>query len=215
VEQTGREFDPSRILAARERTWEAVHAIAGRIHPGMAEEEARELADEVLAQLGSSKKWHKSWVRFGPNTLLPYGEPSRPGVVLGEDDLFFVDIGPVWDGYEGDCGATFVVGEDPEMRRCAEDGREIHALVAARWSEEGVSGAALYDYAAECAAARGWRLSLNEANGHRLSDFPHALYYKGPVAGLGFSPSPFRWVLEIQLQHPERPFGSFHEDLLV
>ena len=39
---------------------------------------------------------------------------------LAEDDIFFVDRGVVWDGHEGDAGATFTDGNDAEMKACAD-----------------------------------------------------------------------------------------------
>ncbi len=35
------------------------------------------------------------WVRFGANTLKTFSTPSEPNTVLAED-IFFIDIGPVW-----------------------------------------------------------------------------------------------------------------------
>lgn len=215
VERTGKGFEPRAMELARQKTWHAVETIASRIRPGMREEEGQALANAVIQELGAEKRWHRSWVRFGVNTLKPYGVPSEPGVVLGDDDIFFVDIGPVWNGHEGDAGRTYVTGHDDDMRRCAEDGRAIHALVKRRWETEGATGSALYEYAGACARERGWELNLFEANGHRLSDFPHALYFKGGISDVDFRPTPGLWVLEIQIRHPKRPFGSFHEDLLV
>ena len=44
---------------------------------------------------------------------------SEPGVVLGEHDIFFLDIGPVYGGTEGDAGDTFVFGDDAEHHKAA------------------------------------------------------------------------------------------------
>jgi hypothetical protein len=100
------------------------------------------------------------------------------------------------------------------MLRIARDVRCIFDDVAARWRAAGLTGQALYAYAAERATALGWQLNL-EMNGHRLSDFPHAAFHKGPLAEAPFTPTGGLWVLEIQIRHPERPFGAFYEDLLV
>lgn len=215
LERTGRDFHEAGILAARQSGWKAVHAIAAQIRPGMNENEGLAIAQETVKSLGSSKIWHRPHVRFGVNTLKSYGSPSDPDVILQPNDLFFIDIGPVFDGYESDAGATFQVGHDPEHQRCIQDGRRIFAAVKAKWSSSQLTGEALYGFAAEQARALGWELTLEEANGHRLSDFPHAIYFKGGISELDFVPSPHRWVLEIQIRHPQRPFGSFHEDLLV
>jgi hypothetical protein len=73
---------------------------------------------------------------------------------------------------------------------------------------------ALYAYAAERAEAMGWRLNL-DIKGHRVCDFPHAIYQAGKLADFGLCPSTGLRVLEIQIAHPTRGFGAFFEDLLV
>ena len=49
-------------------------------------------------------------------------EKSEPGVVLGDNDIFFVDIGPIYGDTEGDAGDTFVVGDDPDHLRAKKGG---------------------------------------------------------------------------------------------
>src|SRR5580698_3088183 len=110
IEKTGPGFDPESLIAARDKTMQAVQAIARRMSVGMVEEDAYEAAKDILGSLGSEKGWHRPWIRFGANTLKPYGVLSAPGTRLGADDIFFVDIGPVWSGHEGDGGDTFVTG---------------------------------------------------------------------------------------------------------
>ncbi|MFO1400008.1 MAG: M24 family metallopeptidase [Steroidobacteraceae bacterium] len=150
-----------------------------------------------------------------PNTLKPFGAPSRPGVVLQEADIYFpIDIGPVWRSWEGDGGETFVVGQDADMLRIARDVRRLFDDARAAWRSQGLTGAALYQYAGSRAADMGWQLNL-AMNGHRLADFPHAAVHKGSLADARFVPSPELWVLEIQIRHPARPFSAFYEDLLV
>lgn len=208
-------FIPSQLEKARVRTWEAVRAIAAKMEIGMLEADARILAEDTLKQMGAERYWHRTHVRFGVNTLQTFSDTSLPGVRLQPRDLFFLDIGPVWEGYEGDCGQTFVVGDDPEMVRCAADSKALFEIVKQRWFETSESGQRLYAFAQEQAAARGWQFILRGASGHRLSDFPHVLYHKGTLHAFDGRPSEARWVLEIQLRHPKRQFGAFYEDLLV
>ncbi len=213
VERCKPDFSVEAAKRARAKTWLAVHELAKLIYPGMVEEEAQKLCQAKLAELGAEKNWHRVYVRFGKNTIKHYGVPSEPGVQLDENDLFYLDIGPVWDGYEGDAGDTFSVGSDPEHRRCAEDCRVIFDLTARAWKEQNLSGKSLYDFAEAEAKRRGWVLNL-EVNGHRLSDFPHALYFKGSMTDADFALEPHLWVLEIQIRHPDREFGAFYEDWL-
>ena len=214
LEAVGAAFNVEQMLFVRDRTRNAIHEIATRVAPGMVEEDAIDMAKDLLAELGMLKGWHDVFVRFGPNTLKTFGAPSDPGVVLGENDVFFIDIGPVWKEWEGDGGDTFVVGSAPQMERCAADARKLFHLVRKQWSQTGMSGKALYDFAIAEAKAMGWELNM-DLSGHRLSDFPHAAVYDGPLAEIDFKPSPLLWVLEIHIRDPEGKFGAFFEDMLL
>jgi len=172
------------------------------------------MARDVLSDQGMRKGWHHIIVRFGPNTTKDFMEPSDKGIVLGSDDIFFVDIGPVYGEQEGDGGDTFVFGSDPDHHRAKADVKVIWDDVRDRWFQEGLSGRDLYDYAEKKSAEKGWRLN-RDLSGHRLSEFPHSVHYDGAMAAVDFRPSPLLWVLEIAIIHPERKFGAFYEDLLL
>ncbi|MGN6119034.1 MAG: M24 family metallopeptidase [Rhodanobacter sp.] len=212
-EAVGARFDPALMLRARERSWAALQAIRARMQPGISEPEAVALAHEVFAELGSERLWHRPLIRIGRNTTKGFREPSEPGVRLGENDSYFIDLGLVFDGHEGDVGDTFVVGHAPQRQACADAARALFRQVADAWRHDGLSGRALYAFAAQRAAAMGWR--FNQAiKGHRVSDFPHAIHHGGDLGDLDRVPASGLWILEIQLAHPSEPFGAFHEDLL-
>lgn len=214
LEKVGPNYDREQMMAVRRKTLDAVQSIARAVQPGMLEEEAVEAARQILKGAGLLRGWHGIKVRFGENTLNVFSAPSKPGVVLQPNDIFFVDIGPVFQKWEGDAGDTFVVGGDADMHRAARDVRSIFDLVQAKWRSEGLTGKALYDYAVEQSEALGWKLNL-DTNGHRLSEFPHEAHYAGALATTDFKPTADLWVLEIQIRHPTRPFGAFYEDLLL
>lgn len=213
-ERKGSAFDPAVMLQARERTRAAIARIAEGIAPGMTEEAGRAFARQVLKEAGMLRGWHGIHVRFGRNTLKNFGEPSEPGVVLDDDDIFFIDIGPVWRGHEGDGGDSFVMGGDPEKARAVRDVRALFSMARDAWRFQGLSGKALYAFLDRSAADLGWQLNL-DMSGHRLSDFPHAMKHDGALADIAYPPMSGLWVLEVQIRHPERPFGAFYEDLLL
>ena len=213
AENVGSSFSHEHMLHAREQAWVALRDIASRIAPGMAEADAATMAGERLHAAGMQRIWHPSIIRFGANTLKTFRQRSEPDTVLGQDDIFFVDLGPVFDGHEGDVGDTFVVGGDPVMHACAEAARELFRRTAARW-HEGLDGIALYAYAGKEAEAMGWRLN-HDTKGHRVGDFPHAVHKAGSLGNHDAVPVSGLWILEIQIAHPERAIGAFYEDLLV
>lgn len=213
-EAVGAAFSLGAMVKARDLTFEAVRRIAAEVRPGVTEGRALEIAQEALEGLGMDRLWHKSIVRFGPGTVETFFAPFEPDRVLQANDIFFVDLGAVFDGHEGDAGDTFVVGDDAEMAACAEAARVLWRDVAHQWRDGGVTGEALYDYARHRAAAMGWRLNW-EVKGHRVSDFPHAIYKAGALGDLESCPTTGLCILEIQIAHPTRPFGAFYEDLLI
>lgn len=213
-EAVGAPFSAAAMEHARVKTWEAVENIAAAIKPGMFESEANAQGKAILQEMGMDRIWHPVLIRFGANTLRTFKERSQSDPALGENDIFFVDLGVVWDRHEGDAGATFVTGDDAEMQACADAAKLVYDEVAAHWRSTGCSGAALYEYAATRAQAHGWRLNV-DIKGHRVSDFPHAIYKAGDLGSLDTAPSAGLWILEIQIAHPTRAFGAFYEDLLV
>ncbi|MCK3837891.1 MULTISPECIES: M24 family metallopeptidase [Pseudomonas] len=212
-EKVGPRYSLDGMLAAREKSIRALAAIASRLTVGMTTSEALEMAAQQLTAMGASHTWHPTYIRFGPDTI----RPSREGVdrqrKLRASDIVVVDLGPVWDGYEGDYGDTFIFGELPLHLACRTALHEVFDETRQAWLR-GLTGRELYDFAEQSAVSKGWRLARNLA-GHRLADFPHALFESKELADLEIPPSEMAWVLEIQLCHPTEPVGGFFEDMLM
>ena len=213
-ESVGAEFSTELLEAARDRSLAVILEAAKLVSAGMSESEARQIVSEIQTAHGAPKSWHPSQIRFGENTLLPFGKKGLENPMLAENDVFFFDIGPLFDGHEGDVGRSFSIGSDPEMIRCCSDAEALWFEVRNHWSQGELTGAELYAFARRRADARGWMLNLDQANGHRIADFPHAARSRGSIEGFEGQPAPNRWILEIQIRHPSRKFGAFYEDLL-
>lgn len=213
-EAVGRKFDPQRMALARERSWDVLKAIQSRMAPGMNEGQARAMAAEVFAEKGVDRLWHPVLIRIGTNTTKTWRQRSDPSVRLGENDSYFIDLGLVFDQHEGDVGDTFVIGDAPERQACADAARQLFEDVAHAWRHQGLTGTALYTLASRRAADQGWRFN-HAIKGHRIGDYPHAVHKGGTLEDFAQAPSDGRWILEIQIAHPELPFGAFYEDLLA
>jgi hypothetical protein len=95
IEKTKDDFSEDLFFQIRDRTFEAVRRIAEQIQVGMLEEDANQMAITTLQAMGTRQGWHKPYVRFGSNTIKTFGADSDPGTCLGDDDIYFIDIGPV------------------------------------------------------------------------------------------------------------------------
>ena len=213
-EAVGKRYDIHLMQHAREKSWAALHGIRSRIRPGISEDEARVEADDVFRELGMERLWHPVLIRIGANTVKTYRQKSDATLRLGENDSYFIDLGLVFNGHEGDVGDTFVVGDAPLQQACADAARALFREVADAWRHRGLSGKALYAFADERAEAMGYRLN-HATKGHRVSDFPHAIHKGGDLGALEATPASGLWILEIQIAHPTEPFGAFYEDLLI
>lgn len=214
IERTTAGFSIKKMLETRAKALQAVNRIAAQVKAGMLEEDANKMVVATLQEMGATKAFHKPYIRFGSNTTKTFGADSDPGIRLGDDDIFFIDVGPVWEEYEGDAGDTFVTGSNPELKRCALDAKQIFDAVANKWKKEKATGVELYACAQEMAKNLGWELNL-DLGGHRLGDYSSAEHYAGPLSEISFHPSPNLWMVEIHIRHPEQQFGAFYEDLLV
>lgn len=207
-------IDPMMHMA-REKTWQAIHDIAAFIKPGMSEKEAIKLANQYLAQQGVRKFWHQTHVRFGKNTVYSFCDPYIENSILQTDDLFFLDIGPIWDNIEGDCGKTFVVGNSsPKYTQIKQDVEKIFAEIKAYWREFKVTGLELCRYAQTVVTKNGYLLNPAYVKGHRLSEFSHKLYTSAKLFEVDFTPAAERWVLELHICDKSMEFGAFFEDIL-
>lgn len=213
-EAVGAVWSEAAQRAAQARGWDVLARAAAMIEPGMDDRDGLALVNDAIAASGARRLWHASQVRFGPNTSLTFGKmPDRPHV-LQPGDPFFLDIGPVYDGHEADVGRSFTLGADGPGEALAADGRAVWQEVATQWAATGASGEALYRFAEARARARGRRLTLTGAAGHRIGDFPHGIHFKGKLAEFDGRPGPALWILEIQLIDDATGTGAFHEDLL-
>lgn len=213
-EAVGDTYDIQAMRHAQAMTWQAIDWVSQRIKPGMLESEAVALGKQALVELDSQRIWHPMLIRFGSNTLKTFKERSDGDPVLGEDDIYFIDMGAVWGGHEGDAGATFTTGNDPDKRACAAAAKHLFEVVEQRWRTAACDGPMLYRFAEEQAERMGWKLNL-QIKGHRVCDFPHAIYRGGNLGDFEAVPNPGLWILEIQIAHPSLPYGAFYEDLLA
>src|ERR1700735_1058325 len=111
------------LLQAQEKANELFHAVEskGLIRPGISETKLnQDVYDLAKEMYGISTYWHKRMVRAGRNTLAPYDE-NPPDLVIGQDDILFLDLGPVFEEWEADFGRPFVVGSDPQKLKLRDD----------------------------------------------------------------------------------------------
>ncbi len=203
------------MLEARRRTLAAVREITGEVTPGMTEEEGLELARRTLRAHGFERDWAAPYLRFGVNTLKKYGDPSEPGVVLGRNDVWFVDVGPLWRNHECDYAETCVVGDDPARHRLVRDVHDDlrpHRPALARV-------ACNRRRALPVRRCGGWRprLAARPRDGRASHRQRIRTRYSTTACSRrpDFTPSAGLWMLEIQLRHPDLPYSAFIEDLLL
>ena len=199
----------------------------GLIHPGLSESRLNEdiynLAKEMY---GITTYWHKRIVRAGSNTLAPYAE-NPPDLTIGEDDILFLDLGPVFEDWEADFGRTFVLGSDPQKLKLRDDvGRAFAEGKHYFHQTPDITASQLFRYAVTLANKSGWEFGGRIA-GHLIGQFPHeriaedkvTLYVHPeshlPMRSLNEKGQERHWILEIHFVDREREIGGFFEELLT
>lgn len=212
IQDFGDNFNLSKFYHARDIAIEMTHELASYIMSGMTEEEAHEHYKRICQEHKIEKNWHPPKIRFGPNTRKSFKEPSDP-YTLQDEDIFYIDIGPVIDGHEADYGETFVMGSNFEHKLLADASQKLFKQVSDRWKKNSLKGTELYLWASQRALELGYKLNMG-SDGHRIGDFPHHLFFKGAIIECEEKLIPNAWILEIQLDHPQLPLSSFFEDVL-
>jgi Xaa-Pro dipeptidase len=205
------------------REIEARGLLRAGISEGRLNEDIYELAKEMY---GITTYWHKRIVRAGRNTLAPYAE-NPPDLTIGEDDILFLDLGPVFENWEADFGRTFVLGSDPLKIKLRDD-------VGAAFAEgkryfhrtPDITASQLFAQVEFLAHKFGWEFG-GEIAGHLIGQFPHeriagdkvTLYVHPdshlPMRSLNEKGQKRHWILEIHFVDRERRIGGFFEELLT
>jgi Xaa-Pro dipeptidase len=175
---------------------------------------------------GISTYWHKRIVRAGRNTLAPYDE-NPPDLLVGEDDILFLDLGPVFEEWEADFGRTFVIDSDPVKLKLRDDIAKAFADGKKYFQEyPDVTSVELFKYAAKLAEQYGWEFGGAIA-GHLIGQFPHERIPGDKVTRCVHPDNPRRmrdldangqerhWILEIHFVDRARQIGGFYEELLT
>jgi Xaa-Pro aminopeptidase len=217
LEQTGEKFSLQTYFEARRQCQSVVDKIVLAVSEGMSEADGQDLVKEEFKKIGVSKFWHPSKFRIGTDTLKTFRDLPDKEICLTSGEMFFLDVGPIIDGHEADYGDTFVFGGadkgSEDFSQLAQASKEIWHRVADVWRNEHISGLELYQAAEKFALNRGYQLNPLMA-GHRLGDFPHALFSKEALFSINFSPMKNLWVLEIHIRSEKLQRGAFFEDIL-
>jgi Xaa-Pro aminopeptidase len=166
-------------------------------------------------------------VRSGKNTLFPYKE-NPPDLIVNDDDILFVDFGPVFEDWEADVGNTYVIGTNADKLKLKKDVE--HAWAEGRGfylkNKDVLTGADFYDYTKKLASEYGWDYG-NVHCGHLIGNFPHEqiigeelINYIHPenchrMAEKDQHGNERFWIYEIHFIDTQKEIGGFYERFLI
>ena len=197
------------------------------IQSGKTEKEINnEIYSLAFDLFGIKKYWHKRIVRSGVNTLFPYDENPK-NLLVEEDDILFIDFGPIFEEWEADYGRTYVIGQDPLKQRLVIDIEKAwHDANKFYHSQKDISGKKLYSYCCNLAKEMGWEFGGSIA-GHLIGHFPHEKLEKEDktnyihpknlinMNALDRNGNVRHWILEIHFVDRKLKIGGFFEQLLI
>jgi Xaa-Pro dipeptidase len=181
------------------------------------------LAEELF---DIKKYWHKRIIRSGPNTLLPYKE-NPPDLIIQEDDIMFIDFGPVFDKWEADIGRTFVLGNDPYKLKLKNDIEEAF-YIGKKYFDENYSTltcAEFYQFTKNLAVKMGWEYG-NAHCGHLVGNFPHERILGDEINNYFHPDNHIKvsepdalgnqryWIYEVHFVDYSKQIGGFFEQLV-
>lgn len=199
----------------------------GLVRPGILESELNKSIYRLSREkYDAGRHWHKRIVRAGKNTVHPY-QVDPEDLRLAEDDIVFVDLGPVFGDWEADFGRTYVIGNDSRKQRLRDEvGAAFQEGKAYFKSNPDITGRDLYHFVRDLAAGRDWKFG-NEHAGHLVGEFPHEKIH-GDKVTLYIHPDnreklnlrdqhgrKRHWILEIHFVDQDDQYGAFYEELLT
>jgi Xaa-Pro dipeptidase len=217
------------LLHAQQKANELFQAVEkqGLIRPNVLESRLnQDIYDLAKQMFGISTYWHKRIVRAGRNTLAPY-EENPPDLTVGENDILFLDLGPVFEEWEADFGRTFVLGSDAAKLKLRDDiGKAFLEAKEYFKTHADITAVELYRHAQKLAQASGWEYGGPIA-GHLIGQFPHERIAGDKVTLYVHPDNPNRmrdldaegqerhWIFEVHFADRARQIGGFFEELLT
>jgi Xaa-Pro dipeptidase len=200
---------------------------SGMICAGKLESElTAEIHALARSRFGLSRHWHKRIVRSGPNTLLTYHD-SPTDRRMTDDDIVYLDFGPVFDAWEADFGRTYALGSDPAKHRLVENLADAFRRGKTHFENSPqLTAGQLYEFVAGLAPSYGWEFGAPTA-GHLIGHFPHEQRPGDPKrfsirSGNDISlrepdsrGAKRHWILEVHFVDRVRQIGGFVEELLT
>src|SRR5450432_2205490 len=219
-------MDPISIqLQSAQLTAEALFAEV--VNSGKLESElTAEIHALAQSRFGVRRHWHKRIARSGPNTLLTYHDPHSDRRIT-EDDVVYLDFGPVFEAWEADFDRTYVLGSDPIKHRLVGNLAEAFGRGKRLYEQTPtLTAGQLYDFVAGLAVEYGWEFG-HSAAGHLIGHFPHETRPQDPdhlrirhgnsiqLREPDENGLPRHWILEIHFVDRVRQIGGFFEELLT
>lgn len=219
----------AHLIAAQDKAVALFDEVLARdiVRAGVSERDASDAVRDLAVEMfGAKRHWHKRIVRAGPNTLLPYQKNPRDRMI-SDDDIVFLDFGPIFDGWEADYGRTMVIGSDPRKLELRDTLQVLFDLGVEKFrSTPDITGSQLYEYVVAETEARGFQWG-GEMAGHVVGKFPHDAV-PGDKQQSRIAPgndetmrrvdnagNPAHWILEIHVVDRALEIGGFFEELLL
>ena len=194
---------------------------------GKSEEQLNaEVCELALKKFGIEKHWHKKIVRSGKNTLAIYPD-NPPNRLIENDDILFIDLGPIVDNYEADIGRTYVLGNDAQKLKLKRDVEKAWYEIK-EWvqPQTTLKASELFQYVVDKTREYGWEFG-GEIAGHIVGKYPHEQPADPTSLELDIHPENHNdiflpdaegnqrhWILELQFVDKENEIGGYFEQLL-
>lgn len=146
--------------------------------------------------------------------------------MIEDDDILFVDLGPVFEAWGTDIGRTFVLGDNAGKKRIRDALQPLWSKVKTYFEKnKDITGERLYEFAKKQAEELGYNFGAHA--GHLIGDFPYERIPKAkitfyitigndkPLRSLDKDGKERHWILEIHLIDKENQIGRFFKQLLT
>jgi Xaa-Pro aminopeptidase len=213
VEEYSLKQNIDAIKVASQKSKKVLEEIISFIQPGIKESEVYQETQKIYQKYMITRSWHNPYIKFGQNTCLTYGEKQIEDLTLQEEDIAFIDIGPIWGDVEGDTGRTIVFGKNKIFEDLRKSSEDLFQLGLEYFRTQNPTGIEMQKFISSKAEELGYEYLL-ESGGHLIGLFSHGATWNKGIASFDQPIKPGIWILEIHIKHKNLPYAAFFEDIL-